>query len=57
MRIVADQIGRENQNTYVKINNFFLKNCAIILDNVKKYGTDGQAKDDNKAHEHCMLYT
>jgi hypothetical protein len=35
----------------------FFENCAIILDNVEKYGTDGQAKDDNKALEHCYQHT
>jgi len=27
-----------------------------LSDSVKKYGTAGQATDDNMAHAHCMLH-
>jgi len=32
------------------------KSCRLCV-NVGKYGTAGQATDDNVAHAHCMLYT
>jgi len=27
----------------------------VTFINTEKYGTDGQATDDNMAHTHCML--
>jgi len=44
---------RENQNRYFMSNNPF---CPKI-DNVQKYGTAGQATDDNTAHTYCRLDT
>jgi hypothetical protein len=35
---------------------FFRKLCRLC-DNVEKYGTAGQATDDNMAQVHCMLFT
>jgi hypothetical protein len=32
------------------------KSCRL-WDNVEEYSIDGQATDDNMAHEHCMLRT
>jgi len=32
-------------------------NSCLLWDNVEKYGTVGQATDDNKAHAHCRLDT
>jgi hypothetical protein len=34
--------------------NFFRKSCRW-WDNVEKYGTVGQAKDDNTAHVQCTV--
>jgi hypothetical protein len=31
------------------------ENRADFSDNVEKYGTDGQATDDNMVHAHCVL--
>jgi len=36
--------------------NFFRKWCRL-WDNVEKYGTTGQATDDDMAHARCMLDT
>jgi hypothetical protein len=36
-------------------NNFFSLKSRHLLNNVKKYGTAGQATDDNMALAHCML--
>ena len=35
---------------------FFKKWCRLRV-NVEKYSTAGQARDDNMAHGHSMLYT
>jgi len=34
----------------------FRKSCRL-WDNVEEYGRAGQAKDDNRVHEHCTLDT
>ena len=34
--------------------NFLRKSC-LLLDNVEKYDTAGEAIDENMAHAHCML--
>jgi hypothetical protein len=34
---------------------FFFENGVLLLGNVEKYRTAGQAADDNMAHAHCML--
>jgi len=50
----------ENQNTHFVFSKFvfffFGKSCQLF-DNVEKYCREGQASDDNIAHEHCMLDT
>jgi hypothetical protein len=54
MRNVADTLYRKSKHTfYVQQPLFF---CPKI-DNVQKYGTAGQVKDDNMAHKYCMLDT
>jgi hypothetical protein len=46
MRNVSDKSCRENQNTRFMLKKFFEK-LFLLWDNVKKYGTARQAKDDN----------
>jgi len=36
-------------------NFFFFRKSWRLWDNVEKYGTAEQAKDDNTAHAHCIL--
>jgi hypothetical protein len=36
---------------------FFPRKSCRLWDNVEKYCTAGQVKDDNTAHAHCMLDT
>jgi len=36
---------------------FFIRKMCHLWYNVEKYGTAGQATDDNMAQVHCMLYT
>jgi hypothetical protein len=55
MRNVSDKICRENQIIHFMFNTFFLS-CRL-WDIVEKYGTAGQATDENMAHAHCMLNT
>jgi len=54
MRIASDQSCRENQNTIFS-QDFFFENGVLLLDNVGKYCTAGQATDNNMAHAHCMV--
>jgi hypothetical protein len=46
MKNVSDRSCRENQNTHFIINKFFWKSC-VLKDNVEKYGTEGQATNDD----------
>ena len=58
MRNVSDESCRENQNTHFMFNKFFFfENRAVFEINVEKYGTVGQATEDNTAHALCMLET
>jgi hypothetical protein len=53
MRNVSDIICRENQNTHFMFNDVFSKIVPFM--NMEKYCTARQDRDDNMAHEHCML--
>jgi hypothetical protein len=53
MRNVLDKFGRENQNTYFMLNNFFRKPYSL-LDNVEKYGGAREAVN-GKTAPRCML--
>jgi hypothetical protein len=53
MRNVSGKEGRENQNTFFKLNKIFRKSCRL-WGNVEKYCRAGQATYDNKAHDHCL---
>jgi hypothetical protein len=44
----------EFEKTLLMLNNFSRKSCRLC-DNVGKYGTNGQATDDNMAHALCVL--
>jgi hypothetical protein len=44
-------------HTLCSINFFFFENLAVFEINVEKYGTVGQATEDNTAHALCMLET
>jgi len=57
MRNVSDKTLRENQNTHFMFSNFFFRRSCRLWDNGEKYGTAGQATDDNTAHAHWMLDT
>jgi len=49
---------RENQNTHFVFCNFlFFRQSFRLWDNVEKYGTAGQAADDNMVDAHCVLET
>jgi hypothetical protein len=52
-------IGVEKIKTHIScsVAFFFLRKSCRLWDNVEKYGTAGQATDDNMAHAHCMLDT
>jgi hypothetical protein len=41
------QVCAENQNTRFINNNLFFRSSYLLWDNVEKYGTAGQATDDN----------
>jgi len=46
-KMFQKKICRENQNTYLNVQNiFFLRSCRL-WDKVEKYGTARQATDDN----------
>ena len=47
MRNVSDKSCRENQNKYLMFNILFPRKSCRLWDNVEKYGTAGQAADDN----------
>jgi hypothetical protein len=47
MRIVSDEICRENQNTHFMFNTIFPENRAIYEIMWEKYGRARQATDDN----------
>jgi len=51
MTNISDKLCRENQNTHFIFNDFSRKSCRL-WDNVEKYGTARQGKDDNMAR--CM---
>jgi len=41
--------------THFMSNNIFSRKLCRLLDNVVGNGIAGQARDDNKAHAHCLL--
>ena len=47
MRSVPNKSYRVNQKTHFTFNKFFPKIVPFIRPNVEKYGTAGQARDDN----------
>ena len=47
MRNVSVKSGREIQNTRFIFNNFFSENRAVYDNNIKIYGSTGQATDVN----------
>jgi len=55
MRHVADESGRENQNTRFVFNNLFFANRAVYEITSKMYCGAAQATDDKIALAHCML--
>jgi len=57
MRNVPDKGCRGNQNTNFVFNNFCLWKTCHLRDNVEKYGSAGQATDDNIiiVHVLCVL--
>jgi len=46
---------RENQNKYLMFSILFPRKSCRLWDNVEKYGTAGQATDDNTAHARFVL--
>ena len=54
MRIVSYKIFREDQNTHFMFNNFFPRKVCRLRDE-EKFGTAGEATDDNKVHAHYVL--
>jgi len=55
MRYVSDRSFRENQTHILFLITFFL--FVLFMGYVEKYGTAGQATDDNMAHAFYMLDT
>jgi hypothetical protein len=49
MRNTSDESSRENRNTYFMLNNvlFYPRKSCHLWDHVEKYGTAGQATDDD----------
>jgi hypothetical protein len=45
----------EKIKTHILYSTAFSRKSCNLWDNVEKYGTDGQATDDNMARAHCML--
>jgi hypothetical protein len=56
MRNVSDKDSTETKNTHFIFNSFFFV-YFCLSDNVENYTINGQARDDNKTHELCMLDT
>jgi hypothetical protein len=44
-----------SKNTHFTLNKIFFRKSCCLWGNVEKYGTAGQATDDNTAHAHCMF--
>jgi hypothetical protein len=55
MRSVSDNIGRENQNTHLILNDFFPK-IVHVWDNVEEYCKAGQPTYDNIIRRMRMTY-
>jgi hypothetical protein len=58
MRNVSDASCGDNQDTYYMFNNiffFFFENRAVYETKRENVFRARQARDDNKAHAHCML--
>jgi len=47
----------EKIKTRFMLNNIFFRDSCSLWGNVEKYGTAGQAIEDNTAHAHCTLDT
>ena len=45
---------KRRHNTHFMFNNIFRKSCRL-RDNVGKFGTAGQATDDDTVHALCMM--
>jgi hypothetical protein len=54
MKNYSAESCRENQNTFYIQTLFFVEIRVVYENNMEKYGTDGEATDDNMAHTHCM---
>jgi len=55
MRNFSHRICKENHNTHFMFHIFSFRKSCRVWDNVEKYCTAGQAKDDNLTHAHCIL--
>ena len=51
MRDISVEECRENQNTHIMLENFFLENNSVC-ENVEKYSRNGQTTNKNMAHAH-----
>jgi len=47
----------ETNKTNILCSTTFIRKSRRLWDNAEKYGTEGQATDDNMAHAHYMLDT
>ena len=47
-------VDKTKTNILLPVTFIFRKSCRL-WDNLEKYGTAGQATDDNVAQGHCML--
>jgi hypothetical protein len=52
---ISDKTSRENQNTHIMLNNFFLNSAVYEI--MWKNIVEQETKDENMAHVHCMLDT
>jgi hypothetical protein len=57
MRNVSVKSFKENQKAHFMLNRFFFSESYPLSEEVEKYCTSGQARDDNIAHAHFMLDT
>jgi hypothetical protein len=44
---ISGKICTENENIHFMFNHFFFRKSCPLSDNVEKYGTAGQATEDN----------
>jgi len=55
MKNVSDKRYRENQNILITVNNISFSKIVLFMRYVETYWREGQAADDNLAHEYCWI--